>query len=212
MVEFFSTYGDKLLIAILKHTVYVLISVAVGSLIAFFLGIFLSRYRKLSGIIMPIIGIFQTIPGIVFIGVLFIYMGMSVFTILIALTLYSIFPVLKNTYTGLIDIPESYIEAAKGCGMTKMQSLFKVEVPMAMPSIFAGIRITTIYITSWTVLASMIGQGGLGDFVYSGVSTNNSKLILAGAVPSAILAILLSNLIKLISKKVVAEGIRGDAS
>ncbi len=86
----------------------------------------------------------------------------------------------------------------------------KVEVPMAMPSIFAGIRMTTIYITSWAVLASMIGEGGLGDFVYTGVSTNNSKLIIAGAVPSAILAIVLSKLVKVMGKKMTSKGIRGD--
>ncbi len=210
MGGFFNTYGEKLLVAILYHTMYVLISVSFGALIAIVLGIFLSRYRKLSGIIMPIIAIFQTIPGIVFIGILFIYVGMNPWTVIIALTLYAIFPVLKNTYTGLVDIPEGYIEAARGCGMTKMQSLFKVEIPMAMPSIFAGIRMTTIYITSWAVLASMIGEGGLGDFVYTGVSTNNSKLIIAGAIPSAILAIVLSNFVKVMGKKMTSKGIRGE--
>ncbi len=210
MGDFFKTYGDKLLMAIFDHTLYVVISVVLGTIIALFLGVLLSRYRKLSGFVMPLISIFQTIPGIVFIGVLFIYVGMNMWTVIIALTLYAIFPVLKNTYTGLIDIPDAYIEAAKGCGMTKMQSLFKVEIPMAMPSIFAGIRMTTIYITSWAVLAAMIGQGGLGTFVYTGVETNNSKLIFAGAIPSAILAILLSKLVKRIGKKVTSEGIRGD--
>ncbi len=210
MNNFFSIYGEKLAVSIAQHTFYVLITVLLGTIIALFLGIILSRYRKLSTFVLPVISIFQTIPGIVFIGILFLYIGMNPLTIITALTLYAIFPILKNTYTGLIGIPLTYIEAAKGCGMTKLQSLFKVEMPMALPSIFSGIRMTTIYITSWAVLASMIGQGGLGDFVYTGVDTNNSILIITGAIPSAILAILLSILIKSISNRVIKEGIKGN--
>ena len=166
------------------------------------------RVPRLSKILLPILSVFQTIPGIVFIGILFIYIGMNPLTVLIALTVYAIFPILKNTYTGLIGVDADYIEAAKGCGMSAIQSLFKVELPLALPTILGGLRMSTVYITSWAVLASMIGQGGLGDFVYIGVATNNNSLIIAGAIPSAIMAIGLSLLIDLLRKKSIPRGLR----
>lgn len=210
MNKFFDLYGKLLIDSILIHIFYVVVSVAIGVVIAVLLGIFLSRYRKISKIVMPILSIFQTIPGIVFIGILFLYLGMKPITIIVALSIYAIFPVLKNTYIGLIEVPFEYVEAAKGCGMTEIQSLFKVELPLALPTIFSGIRMTTIYITSWAVLASMIGQGGLGDFVYTGVAANDTSLIVAGALPSAVIAILLSRLVDRIRDIFVSDGIKGE--
>lgn len=210
MSNFFDLYGDHLVRSIFIHIFYVLICVTIGGLIGFFLGTILSRFRRISLIIIPLLSIFQTIPGIVFIGILFLYLGMRPLTIIVALSIYAIFPVLKNTYTGLVEVPDGYREAAKGCGMTGLQSLRRVEVPLALPAIFSGIRMSTIYITSWAVLASMIGQGGLGDFVYTGVASNNSTLIIAGAIPSAIIAVILSNGVDYIKNKVLSDGLKGE--
>ncbi len=210
MSDFFRLYGDKLLQAIATHLIYVLISVSVGFVIALFLGILLSRVPKISKFVLPILSVVQTIPGIVFIGILFLYLGMVPATVLVALSIYAIFPVLKNTYTGLIGVSEQYKEAAKGCGMSSLQSLLWVELPLALPAIIGGLRMSTIYIVSWAVLASMIGLGGLGDFIYTGVSTNNNTLIIAGAIPAAILAVGLGLLIDYFQKKAVPKGLRGD--
>lgn len=207
-MEFLEKYGEKLLAAIFVHLQFVFISVGIGFVIALILGILLSRAPKVSSIVIPIIGIFQTIPGLVFIGVLFIYLGMVPITVIIALSIYALFPILKNTYTGIVGVDESLKEAARGCGMTNMQILFKVELPLAMSSIFSGLRMSTIYTVSWAVLAAMIGLGGLGEFVYRGIETNNQTLILGGALPSAILAMLLGYLIDLIQKKVTPRGLR----
>ncbi|QNL43411.1 ABC transporter permease [Oscillibacter hominis] len=208
MKEFFATYGSMLIKAIGIHTVYVLISVAIGFLLGLAFGILLSRVPKWSGIILPIISIFQTIPGLVFIGVLFLYIGMVPATIIIALSIYAMFPVLKNTYTGILGVAPQYVEASKGCGMSAVQTLFQVELPLAMPTIIAGLRMSAIYTVSWTVLASMIGLGGLGDFVYQGVSSNNNTLIIAGAIPAAILAIVVGAAIDLLQKRVTPHGMR----
>ncbi len=210
MANFFSLYGELFLSSIVTHIMYVVICVSIGSMIGLCIGTLLSRYRSVSKVVIPLLSIFQTIPGIVFIGILFMYTGMRPLTIIIALLIYAIFPVLKNTYVGLIEVPYEYLEAAKGCGMNRMQSLFKVELPMALPIIFSGIRMSTIYITSWAVLAAMIGQGGLGNFVYTGVAANDSKLIIAGAIPSAIIAITLSKLVNFLKDKLVSDGIKGD--
>ena len=210
-IDFLGKYGDKLLTAIIVHLQYVFISVGIGFIIALILGILLSRAPKLSNIVIPIIGIFQTIPGLVFIGVLFIYLGMIPITVIIALSIYALFPILKNTYTGIVGVDKSLIEAARGCGMTNMQILLKVELPLAMSSIFSGLRMSTIYTVSWTVLAAMIGLGGLGEFVYRGIETNNQTLIIGGALPSAIIAMTLGYLIDLIQKKVTPRGLhRGE--
>ena len=160
----FHDYGAKMGTAICQHTIYVLVSVAIGFAVGLVLGILLSRIpRWLSGVIIPVLSIFQTIPGLVFIGVLFIWWGNIYPTVIVALSVYAMFPVLKNTYTGILEVEAKYIEAAKGCGMSRFQTLVRVELPLAMPVIIAGVRMAAIYTVSWAVLASMISLGGLGD-------------------------------------------------
>ncbi|MCC8358164.1 MAG: ABC transporter permease [Oscillospiraceae bacterium] len=208
MKELISTYGSMLLNAIVTHTIYVVICVAIGFVLGLVLGVALSRIPRWAGVIMPVISVFQTIPGLVFIGILFLWLGMVPATVIIALSIYALFPVLKNTYAGLLSIDPKYVEAAKGCGMSAMQSILRVELPLAMPTIIAGLRMSTIYTVSWTVLASMIGLGGLGDFIYQGTASNNNTLILLGAIPAALLAILFGALIDLLQKKVTPRGLR----
>ncbi len=208
IIEFFNIYGEKLFIAILVHLKYVFISVSIGFVVALILGILLSRAPGISNIVIPILGIFQTIPGLVFIGVLFIYLGIRDATVVIALSIYSLFPILKNTYTGLLNVDESLKEAARGCGMTKFQILYKVELPLAMKSIISGLRMSTIFTVSWAVLAAMIGLGGLGEFIYRGIETNNTVLIVGGAIPSAIIAILLGLLIDFVENMITPRGLK----
>ena len=201
-----------LLLEILKqtaiHTGYTLVCVAIGFVVGLALGIGLSRLPQLSRYLLPLLSILNTVPGIVFIGVLFIWIGMRPATVIIALSIYAMFPVLKNTVTGLNGVDEQYKEAARGCGMNQLQRLRHVELPLAMPTIIGGLRLSTVYTVSWTVLAAMIGQHGLGDFVYRGVSSNNNELILQGAIPAAILALVLGGLVDLLQRHVVPRGLR----
>lgn len=209
MRALFDTYGAMLLKAIGIHTAYVLVAVAAGFVLGLALGILLSRVpRWLSAFLLPVISIFQTVPGLVFIGLLFLWLGMVPATVIVALAIYAMFPVLKNTYTGILGVEPKYVEASKGCGMSPLQTLVKVELPLAMPTIIAGLRMAAVYTVSWAVLASMIGLGGLGDFVYQGTSSNNNTLILLGAIPAAILAIVIGAVIDLLQKKVTPRGLR----
>ncbi|MET0016709.1 ABC transporter permease subunit [Oscillibacter sp.] len=208
MRAFFATYGSMLAEAIGVHMLYVLASVAIGFVLGLALGVLLSRVPRWSAVLIPVISIFQTIPGLVFIGVLFIWIGMRPATVIIALSIYAMFPVLKNTYTGILGVEPKYVEAAKGCGMSPLQTLWRVELPLAMPTIIAGLRMAAIYTVSWTVLAAMIGLGGLGNFVYQGVSSNNNTLIIAGAVPAAVLAIVIGALIDLLQRKVTPRAMK----
>ena len=205
---FFDIYGDMFVSSIQKHLFYVLVSVAIGFVLGLFFGILLSRAPQLSAITLPLISVFQTIPGIVFIGILFLYTGMEPITVLIALSIYAMFPVLKNTYTGLLGVEKQYLEAAWGCGMTPLQTLLQVELPLAMPTLFGGLRLSTVYTVSWATLAAIIGLGGLGDFIYQGVSSNNDALILAGAIPAAIMAVVLGKLIDRLQIAVTPRGLR----
>lgn len=207
-MNFFEVYGSRLISAVQTHLFYVFVSVGIGLVIALILGILLSRIPQYAKIIMPILSIFQTIPGIVFVGLLFLILGMVPITVITALTIYAVFPILKNTYTGLLDVDPALIEAAKGSGMSPFESLLEVELPIALPSIFAGLKMSTIYTVNWAVLAAMIGLGGLGEFIYIGITSNNDQMILAGAIPSAIMAILLSLLIDGISKLMIPKGLR----
>ena len=208
MTELIKTYGAPLLRAIGTHTLYVMISVTAGFALGVVLGVLLSRIPKWSGIIMPLLSVFQTIPGLVFIGVLYIVWGGTPLSVITALSVYAMFPVLKNTYAGILSVEQKYVEAARGCGMSTLQTLIKVEIPLAIPTIMAGLRMATIYTVSWAVLASMIGLGGLGNFVYQGVDSNNNTLILLGAVPAAMLAIVLGAVVDRIQKKITPGGLR----
>lgn len=208
MTELINTYGAQLLRAIGVHTFYVLTSVTLGFFLGVLFGILLSRARRWSFVLLPVVSIFQTIPGLVFIGVLFLIIGMTPATVIIALTIYAVFPVMKNTYTGILGVERRFVDAARGCGMTSGQCLRQVELPLAMPTIIAGLRMSAIYTVSWAVLASMIGMGGLGDFIYQGTSSNNNTLILLGAIPAALLAILIGALIDRLQKKLTPRGLR----
>ena len=208
MKALFDMYGAALVKDIGIHTLYVLVSVAIGFALGLVLGILLSRVPKWSGLILPVLSVFQTIPGLVFIGVLYIWWGGVYPTVIVALSVYAMFPVLKNTYTGILGVEQRYIEAAKGCGMSAFQALLKVELPLAMPTIIAGLRMAAIYTVSWAVLAAMIGLKGLGDFVYQGVASNNNTLILLGAIPAAILAIVFGAVIDLLQRKVTPRGLQ----
>lgn len=206
MLDLFISNIPNILAQTLVHIKFVVVSVVIGSTIAILLASILSRNAKVARVVMPIVSIFQTIPGIVFIGVLFVYTGMRPLTIYIALSTYAIFPVLKNTYAGIMDVDKGILEAARGVGMTKWQSLWRVELPLSMNSIFSGLRMATVYTVSWAVLAAMIGQGGLGEFIYIGIGTNIQAYILMGAIPAAILALVMGYSIDLLQKIVMNRG------
>lgn len=191
-----------------EHLFFTLASVAIGFALGVVLGVLLSRRPRLSGVVLPILSIFNTIPGIVFIGLLFLAWGTHAATVLAALGIYATFPVLKNTYAGLVSVDPQYLEAARGCGMSPWQSLLRVELPLALPTIIGGLRMSTVYTVSWAVLAAMIGQGGLGTFIYAGVSANDNGLILLGAVPAAILAFVLGSLVDALQRRAVPRGMR----
>ena len=160
LIEFLQMNYEVILQSLVRHLELVIISVSAGIVISIPLGIFLSRHRKLAGPVLSAAGTIQTIPGLVMLGLALIFFGIGMKPALVALSLYALLPILRNTYTGIIEVDKGIIEAAKGIGMTSNQTLLKVEMPLALASIIGGIRISTVYIVSWATLAGLIGAGG----------------------------------------------------
>lgn len=210
MSDFLEIYGQQIARAAATHLLYVLVSVAIAFTLSLILGILLSRAPRWANIILPALSLFQTVPGIVFIGLLFLAIGIVPATIIIALAIYAVFPILKSTYVGIIEVDESCREAAKGCGMSSLQALIRVELPLALPAIISGLRMSLVYTVSWAVLAAMIGLGGLGDLIFAGISSNNNVLILAGALPAALMALLCSLGIDLLRGILIPRPLRRD--
>lgn len=199
---------DLLISSITQHIKISFAAVLLGMVIAIPLGIFLTRHRSLAQRVLAGVGVLQTVPSMVMFGLLIPLTGIGKPTALIALTLYSILPILRNTYTGISEVPTGYLEAAVGMGMNSTQRLFRVELPIAAPVIVTGIRLSSVYIISWATIAAVVGGGGLGDLIWMGLNRNRHELTLLGAIPASLLAITTSFLIGQIAKLVTPKGMK----
>lgn len=191
---------EKLAEQTLTHVGLTFISLLIAVLIGVPLGILISRKVKYAGTVLGLAGILQTIPSIALLGVMIPLLGIGPKPAIVALFLYALLPIIRNTYTGIKEVDESIIDAAKGMGMSRMQILSKVELPLAMPVLLAGIRTATVINVGVATLAAYIAAGGLGEFIFGGIALNNSNMILAGAIPAALLAILLDYLLSRVQK------------
>ncbi len=196
--QFMSGQSDKLFSQTLQHVGLTFISLILAIIIGLPLGLLIARKRKLSGMILGIAGVLQTIPSIALLGFMIPVLGIGAKPAIVALLIYALLPIIRNTYTGIIGIDLPVKEAARAMGMSKMQVLLKVELPLAMPVILAGIRTATVINVGVATLASFIAAGGLGEFIFGGISLNNTNMILAGAIPAALLAIILDAVLSLI--------------
>ncbi len=196
--QFMAQQSDKLLTQTLQHIGLTFISLIIAVLIGLPLGIFIARKQKLSGPVLGVAGILQTIPSIALLGFMIPLLGIGAKPAIVALLLYALLPIIRNTYTGITGVDASVKEAAEAMGMSQWQILFKVELPLAMPVILAGIRTATVINVGVATLASYIAAGGLGEFIFGGISLNNTNMILAGAIPAALLAILFDFLLSLL--------------
>lgn len=193
MTEILQTLSDRrgqLLTTIFEHIQISFIALLIAALIGVPLGILLTKTKKLSEIVMNIAAILQTIPSLALLGLMIPLFGIGKVPAVIALVVYALLPILRNTYTGIAEVDSSLVEAAKGIGMKPGRRLTKVELPIAMPVIMAGIRTAMVLIIGTATLAALIGAGGLGDLILLGIDRNDSSLILIGAIPAALLAIL----------------------
>ena len=198
--QFMYQESDKLLLQTVQHLGLTFISLFFAIAIGLPLGILIARKRKLSSSILGFAGILQTVPSIALLGFMIPILGIGVKPAIVALLIYALLPIIRNTYTGIIGIEPTIVEAAHAMGMTRNQVLYKVQLPLAMPVILAGIRTATVINVGVATLASYIAAGGLGEFIFGGISLNNTNMILAGAIPAALLAIILDFSLSLIQK------------
>jgi osmoprotectant transport system permease protein len=199
-----------------EHVYLVLIAMAVATFVALPLGIFLSRTRwqRFASGVMTAAGMIQTVPSLalmVFIYVLFKRLLLPTIGPLpgiVALVLYALLPILRNTYTGIRQVDPAIIEVARGMGMRPRQILFLVQIPLSLPVIMAGIRISTVWSIGVATLATLIGAGGLGDLIMQALRTTDMVLLLAGTIPAALLAVLFENLLGWVEKWLTPKGMR----
>ena len=191
---------EKLAEQTLTHIGLTFISLLIAVIIGVPLGIWISRKVKFAGSVLGFAGILQTIPSIALLGVMIPLLGIGPKPAIVALFLYALLPIIRNTYTGITEVSSSVIDAAKGMGMSYIQILFKVELPLAMPVLLAGIRTATVINVGVATLAAYIAAGGLGEFIFGGIALNNSNMILAGAIPAALLAVLFDFLLSRLQK------------
>lgn len=189
--QFFISHQQEILQQTLTHLVLAAISTTIAILIGVSTGLILTRYPKAANQVIGVVSVIQTIPSVALLGFLLPLLGIGSTPAIVALFLYALLPILRNTYTGIEEVDSSVTEAAKGMGMPNRQILLKVELPLAMPVIFAGIRTATVATVGIATLSALIGSGGLGTFIFRGIALNNVDMILAGAIPAAALAILL---------------------
>ena len=184
-----------------EHILISLLAISIASVLGIILGIIISEYRKFSGLILGTVNILYTIPSIALLGFFITITGVGNTTALIALIIYALLPIIRSTYTGVVNINPLIIEASEGMGSTKLQQLFKVKLPLALPVLMSGIRNMVTMTIALAGIASFVGAGGLGVAIYRGITTNNSAMTFLGSLLIAILALVFDFILGLIEKR-----------
>lgn len=202
LISYMSQNSSQIISLLLEHIEMTVIAVVCAILIGVPLGILISYIKKLGKPIMGVANIIQAIPSMAMLGLAIPLLGIGVLPAVVMVTIYSLLPIIKNTYTGISSIDPDLVEAAAGIGLTKWQVLSKIKIPMALPVIMAGVRISAVTAVGLMTMAAFIGAGGLGFLVFSGIRTVNNAQILAGAIPACILALVVDYLMAIIEKLV----------
>jgi osmoprotectant transport system substrate-binding protein/osmoprotectant transport system permease protein len=199
-LQYFIDHRGEVLEQTGEHLYLTFISLLLAISLALPLGILLSRHQKFAHPVIGLVNVIQTIPSLALLGFMIPILGIGAVPAIVALFLYALLPIVRNTFTGITEVDQNLVEAARGMGMTSQQSLLKVELPLALPTIFAGIRTATVINIGVATLTALIGAGGLGEFIFRGIALNNMYMILSGAIPAALLAVGFDNGLGIIEK------------
>lgn len=209
MIEFLKLNYLNIFEKMVEHLYISGMALILGILVAVPLGIILTRTKKIASLVIGIASLLQTVPSLALLAIMIPILGVGKLPAVVALFIYSLLPILRNTYLGMKMVDADIIDAAKGMGMTSLQSIVKVQIPLASPVIMAGIKLSSVYVISWATLASYIGAGGLGDLIFSGLNNYNPPSIIFGTIPVTILALLVDFIIGkleiLLAKKMKLE-------
>ncbi len=202
--EFLSQHGSEILNATIEHMWLVGATMLLAIAIGVPLGILVARKPWLSNPILGTANVAETIPSLALLGFLLAvpWLGARADRLTItALTLYALLPIIRNTATGISGVDPAVREAARGMGMTGRQILFRVELPLSISTILAGVRVATVLTIGIATIAAAVGAGGLGEFIFRGLAMVNNSLILAGAVPAALLALIADLILGLLERR-----------
>ena len=203
LIQYIIENQSQILSLLIEHIKLTVISVGMAILIGVPLGILISYVSKVSKPILSLANVIQAIPSMALLGFMIPFLGIGTLPAIVAVILYSLLPIIKNTYTGIENITPQTLEAAKGIGLTPFQILTKVQIPLALPVIMAGVRIASVTAVGLMTMAAFIGAGGLGYLVFSGIRTLNNNQILAGAIPACLLALFVDFLIGIVESLVM---------
>ncbi len=205
-VEFIQANISELAGQLWEHIYLTITGLFLSILIGVGLGLLMSHYRKISTPTLGAVSVIQTIPSIALLGILLPIVGIGAVPAIIALFLYGLLPIVRNTFTGIDKVDTAIVEAARGMGMTNRQILQQITLPLTLPVIFAGIRTAAVINVGIATLCALIAAGGLGEFIFRGIALNNTQMILAGALPAALLALLMDFIFSVIQKYILSIG------
>jgi len=188
-IDYLAKNGDKLLELTIEHIAMVASGLGLALLVGVPLGIVCARRERLGKWILHAANVIQVFPSLALLALLMIVLGLGFKTVVVGLFLYSLLPIIRNTSVGLKQVDKGVVEAGRGIGMSSIQLLWKVQFPLSLPFLLAGIRVAAVIAIGVATIAPLIGGGGLGKEIYAGINMRNDIRIFAGAVPAALLAI-----------------------
>ncbi|MEW9992701.1 ABC transporter permease, partial [Clostridium butyricum] len=171
-------------------------------------GILLSKTQRTANVVLTVAGVLQTIPTLAVLAIMIPIFGVGKTPAIVALFIYVLLPILNNTVLGVKNIDKNVIQAGQSMGMTKFQLMKDVEMPLALPLIISGIRLSSVYVISWATLASYVGAGGLGDLVFNGLNLYQPPMIISAAIVVTLLALVIDFILSLVEKWVVPKGLK----
>lgn len=192
------------------HIFIFLVSLTFSIIIGIAISIFITQEgkKKIGRVILSVMGAAQSVPSLVIIALIFIFVGIGIKPAIIALVIYGLVPIIFNATSGILSVRPNIIEAGKGMGLTQNQLLWKVKIPIALPVIMGGIRSSSTIIIGSATVAAVIGGGGLGDFIFIGLKLQKPEMLISGALTVSLLAIIVDYIMAMIEKKVVPKGLQ----
>ncbi|MBK3495880.1 ABC transporter permease [Viridibacillus sp. YIM B01967] len=208
MIDFVTQNSGAIVQKTWEHLYISAIALILGIIVAVPLGIVLSKLKKTAKIVLGITSILQTLPSLAILAIMIPFLGVGKVPAVIALFIYTLLPILNNTYIGMNSVNQDLKAAGISMGMTKIQSIGMVELPLAIPVIMSGIRLSAVYAISWATLASYIGAGGLGDFIFNGLNLYQPEFIIGGAVLVTVLALITDFILSKVEKWATPKGLK----
>ncbi|HIT23168.1 MAG TPA: ABC transporter permease subunit [Candidatus Faecimonas intestinavium] len=209
-IDYIIENKDQIISLCIEHIELTALALIIAIIIGVPIGILISYKRKLNKPVLGITSVTQAIPSMALLGFMIPFLGIGTAPAIVVVVLYSLLPIIKNTYTGIANISPATVEAATGIGLTKAQILTKIQIPEALPIIMAGVRISSVSAVGLMTMAAFIGGGGLGYLIFSGIRTVNNYQILAGAIPACILALLVDYFFGAIEKLVTPISLQNE--